>query len=349
MNKEQKVRHLKVAVAVLNYNGKHHLKRCFETLMKQSYTNYDVYMIDNGSSDGSIDYVRENFPWVKILALKRNYGFAEAYNKAVKILDNYEYIAFLNNDVEVDENWLLELIKTFLNDKNKNIVAVGSKILLYDQRNVINHAGGKITIIGAGIDIGLFEEDKNITSSPIETGFTCGGAMCVRRDLFLKLGGFDPDYFIFFEDVDFCWRAWLLGYKVLHVPTSIVYHKYGGTVGRRLSFERLRLTQRNRLMTMLKNVEISMLWEAILISFLYDFFRMIDFLKCKRLKEVFIISSAYWWIIKNIRKILKKRKIVQRQRVISTKYLCARGLIASLSEGLIEYKKARKELYDQRK
>lgn len=328
----------KIAVLVLNFNGKRHLENCFNSLRNQSYPRYDVYIVDNASSDGSIDYVRLNFPFVKVIAFDRNYGFAEAYSKAIQAV-YYEYIALLNNDTRVDFDWLRELVKAIRSDDK--IVASGSKILLDQDEKKLNHAGGKLTPLGGGFDIGLFEEDSELYSHMRYVGCVCGAAMLIKRDAFLRIGGFDPHFFAYFEDVDFCWRAWLYGLKILYVPSSIVYHRFGGTWGSRTSAKRMFLGERNRLLTAFKNLNRSNLVKALAILIFFNAVRLVSLLRNRRYKSALSILAGDRWIIQNLGSVLHKRRIVQSRRVVSDDFLIKRDLIASLWEGFSEFQRLR--------
>jgi len=328
----------KVAVLVLNFNGKRHLENCFSSLKSQSYPRYDVYLVDNASSDDSIDYVRRNLPFVKVIALEKNYGFAEAYNKAIQSVD-FEYVALLNNDTSVHYDWLMELVKAILHDDR--IVACGSKILFDRDTSKVNHAGGKLTPLGGGFDIGLFEKDSELYSRMRYVGCVCGAAMLIRTKVFLIIGGFDSDFFAYFEDVDFCWRAWLYGLKILYVPSSVVYHKFGGTWGSKISPKRMFLGERNRLLTAFKNLNGSNLAKALATSIFFNAARVISLLRTRRYKSALSILAGDQWIAQNLGILLRKRRIVQSRRIVSDELLMKRDLIASLLEGFAEFQRLR--------
>jgi hypothetical protein len=318
-----------VAVLVINYNGKHYLRECLESLKNQTYSGYDMYVVDNGSTDGSIEYVKEHFPWAKAIAFRENLGFAKAYNEAIKMVDA-DLVGILNNDTRVDKRWLQELVNAML--KDESIAAVGSKILLYNDPQLLNHVGAKITPIGGGFDIGLYDKDCERFNVKKYVGAACGAAMLVRKDLFLKIKGFDEDFFAYFEDTDFCWRAWLYGFKVVYVPTAVVYHILGGSWGPRNNPNRLFLGQRNRLISMMKNLELKNLCEAILISLNYDVLRSLILIARRNARGFFALVKANFWVIINLRKIMMKRRIVQSHRKIPDRYLKEKSLMATLKE-----------------
>lgn len=323
-----------VAVLVINYNGKHFLKACLESLEKQVYKNYQVYIVDNASTDGSIEYVKQHFPWVKTIVFSENLGFAKAYNEATRMI-NADYAVFLNNDTKVDANWLSELVKGAL--KDESVVAVGSKILFYAQPGILQHAGAQLALTGGGIDMGQYEPDDGKYDKRRFVGAVCGAAMLVRKDKFLSLGGFDDDFFAYFEDTDFCWRAWLHGYKVIYVPTSVVYHKFGGSWGPLESPRRIFLAQKNQAMSIIKNFELKNLVQGLILLLAYSGVKALVFLRHKSYRSVFAMISASHWILQNLRKMVYKRFVVQNSRVLSDKFLIDKGLIIGLKESILEF------------
>ena len=327
----------KVSVVVLNYNGRLHLKECFESLMEQTYPDYEVIMVDNASTDGSVEYVRENFPQIKILELEKNYGFARGNNEGAWVAEG-EYIAFLNNDTRTEKDWLAELVKPMKSDPS--VAICGSKMMLFDRRDIINHVGGEITIIGAGVDTGLLKEDSREFNVQKYVGFACGGATLVRKSIFEQLGGFDTDYFIYFEDVDLGWRAWLYGYKVVYVPTSVVYHKFGGTVDKAIDasgYMRAFLCQKNRLANLIKNCEMSNVFKGLVVSLFYDIWRIGSFAYLRDRYGIAAVLKGYWAWITNLPGLIKKRRVIQAERKVSDRYMKEMGLIMPLSAGIKEY------------
>ena len=238
-----------VSLLILNWNGREHLGPVLSSIAMLDYPadRLEVVVADNASSDGSVAYVRDNFPAVRLLELDRNYGFAEGNNRAAAAAGN-RWLAFLNNDMRVEPDWLTKLVEPVL--AKPDLAAVSSKILNWD--------GTAIDFIGAGINFqGFgFQVDHGKKSSKSDTPrrllSPCGGAMLVRRELFLKVGGFDPDYFGFYEDTDLGWRLNLLGHDVWYTPDAVCYHRGHGTFDK-VNAERTRLLyERNSLFTMYK-------------------------------------------------------------------------------------------------
>jgi hypothetical protein len=327
-----------VAVAILNYNGKHYLGDCLSSLEKQSYPNFEVFVIDNASTDYSVDWVKQHFPSVKIISFDENLGFSKAYNKAVKMLD-FEYIVFLNNDTQVTHNWLSELIKPML--RNESIGVCGSKILLLEKKEKIAHAGGKLTFIGSGLDIDLFKPECESKTSAQFVGFMCGASMLVRKSTFVdvRIDGFDQDYFSYHEDVDLCWRMWLNGYKVAYVPTSRLYHKGGGSWGSRTSFNRIFQSDKNRLINVAKNFSPQFLLISFPFSSLFSGFQIMNFLKKRNIPAMKAILKAQSHFFHTIRATIYKRRKIQSYRVRGDCNLMNLGLIANVLESFREYKR----------
>jgi GT2 family glycosyltransferase len=328
------------AVLILNYNGKAHLDACLQSVLAQTGPQDQVYLVDNGSTDGSIEYVREHYPTVTPILFQRNLGFAEAYNRAVRIVEE-ELVVFLNNDVEVEEGWLSGL-KSGLEGSTGQVAACGSKILFYNSRGLVNHAGGKLTRIGGGIDVGFMK--PNIEEGYHErcVGCVSGASMIVPRSVFLSLGGFDPDFFAYFEDVDYCWRAWLVGFRVLYVPSSIMYHKFSATMGPLLTPERVFLGERNRLQTMLENLELHNVVAAVVVSSAYLVFRLAAFLTQRRLRVALAILRGNWWVLRHFPGIILKRRRVQRSRQLRDSYFVNHGLMTTYLEGFREFARLRR-------
>ena len=329
----------KVSVLVLNHNGIQHLEECLNSLKNQTYPHYEVVIVDNCSTDSSIEFIRTRFPWVRIIALDKNYGPAEGYNIAIGMVDS-EYVALLNNDTWVEPNWLSELVKAM--EQDDAIAVCGSKVMLYGQDGIINSAGEKITIVGAGYDIGLGERDSKPFNEPRYVGSVLAAAMLVRSKVFNELGGYDGYHFIFLEELDLCWRAWLYGYKVRYVPSSIVYHKFGATTGRRHTPFRVFHGVKNRLANMVKNLETKNVLKGAIVSLIYEAYRILTFARQGNFPAARAIWDGFYYFMRHIREILDKRKVIQRNRRITDAALYRLGLMASLAEAYQEYTRLEK-------
>jgi len=324
----------KVAVAVLTHNGKKYLKTCIESLLNQTYRDFDIFLIDNASIDGSSEYVKQNFPIVKVIRFKKNLGFAKAYNVAIKMI-NANYIVLLNDDTKTHPKWLEELVTAALEDERVGVL--GSLILFLDKPDIVQHAGGKITPIGTGIDIDFGRSLQAIDRRRRYVGFACGAAMLVKKDIFEKIGGFDNNYFTYSEDVDLCWRTWLYGYKVMFVSSSIIYHKFGGYWGGRFSPMKLYLSHLNNLRNIVKNFEFLNFIKGLLLNIIFGVMRIFLLVMSRRIYEAIYIIKAWITFIKDFKNIYIKRVRIQHRRKIHDDFFYRARLICSLPEGIKEF------------
>jgi GT2 family glycosyltransferase len=243
-----------VSVLVLNYNGKQHLKPCLDSLFHLDYPRerLEIVVADNGSRDGSQELLRREFPSVRLVEHGRNLGVSGGNNAASAAVDS-EYVAFLNNDTRVEPDWLSQMVKALAPDQG--LIAVGSKILRWDGRR-IDYVGPRLSFHGAAsqVDFGSPEVEKYRQVMPILA--PCGGSMLIERQTFLEVGGFDQDFFAYFEDIDLGWRLWVMGYQVALAPRAITYHRQHGSWGQRaMEIRRRVLYERNSLYSIIKNYE----------------------------------------------------------------------------------------------
>lgn len=241
-----------VSVVIVNYNGAKHIKECLDSLKKLKYPpeKIQIVVVDNASKDESVSLLKKNYPEVKLVLNKENLGFAKAVNQGVKAADG-SHVALLNNDMRVDRNWLIELVKPVVTDPE--LACTGSKVLDW-QGKKIDFVLGMMNFEGRGFQID-FEKTlrKGQHNKLKDMLFVNGGALLVDREVFLKVGGFDEDYFAFYEDVDFGWRLWIAGYRVRFIPTSVAYHRHHGTSSA-FGQEKLQLLyERNALFSIYKN------------------------------------------------------------------------------------------------
>jgi GT2 family glycosyltransferase len=255
----------KVIVVILNWNGRKYLEQFLPSLISTTYSNCETIVADNGSTDDSIEFVTANFPTVRIIKLKENFGFARGYNEALKQL-SADYFVLLNSDVEVQPGWIQPIVA--LMEKDKNIGVSQPKILMYADRKSFEYAGaagGWLDHLGYPFARGRIfdycEEDKGQYDSVEPIFWATGAAMCVRGDLYHQLNGLDEFFFAHQEEIDFCWRVQLAGYKIYACPASVVYHVGGGTLPKG-NATKVFLNFRNNLVMMAKNLPFSQsLWK----------------------------------------------------------------------------------------
>jgi len=330
------------AIAVVNYNGMRHLDRCLRSVGKQLGKTDKLFLVDNGSTDGSAKHVRKQHSYVEVISLRSNVGFAAACNRAVESASQ-DFVILLNNDIEVAPGWLASL-KHAARDHPNDVAAWGSALYMFENRRIINHVGGVFTPIGGGVDLGMGTIAVSSGKNPKPVAFVSGASMMVPREMFLNLGGFDDDYFVYFEDVDYCWRAWVLGYTVLHVPGSRVFHRLGGTIGRLWSPYRVYLGERNRLQTLLKNAAWPSILVGLIVSLAFTWLRLMFFFISGERQALTSMFHGQVWVLRSLRQIFVKRRRVQSRRVRSDFDLRRRGLVLPLASALREFVRLRKWL-----
>jgi GT2 family glycosyltransferase len=218
----------KVSVIIPNWNGRHHLDDCLTSLRNQTFDDHEVILVDNASSDESVDYVRAQFPEVKVIALAENKGFTGACNAGYTIARG-EYVALLNNDTEADRGWLAALVDAF--ERHQEVGSVTGKILLFDQRDHFHTAGDYYRLNGIPGNRGVWQQDCGQYDLEEYVFSACGAAAAYRRSMLEQIGFLDERFFFSCEDVDLGWRAHLAGWRVLYVPSAVVYHKLKATGG----------------------------------------------------------------------------------------------------------------------
>jgi len=243
----------RAAIVILNLNGRHHLQGCFESLAQLDYPKdrLELILVDNASNDGSIEEMRQQHASVRLFVNARNVGFAAGCNQGAREARDPGVLVFLNNDMRVEREWLRELVAPIVRHECS---ATTSKMMSWDGK-VLNSAAGAMNFHGLGIQVGMDEPDEERYSTPRRTLFPCGGAMAIDARVFRECGGFDEEFFAYYEDVDLGWRLWVQGHESHYVPSSICYHHHSAT-SKRLPLEMLRLIQvRNPILACFKNYD----------------------------------------------------------------------------------------------
>ncbi|HXF68931.1 MAG TPA: glycosyltransferase family 2 protein [Thermoflexus sp.] len=216
-----------ISVIIPNWNGAAHLPTCLEALRRQTYARREVLVVDNGSTDDSLQLLAR-YPEVRVLTLGRNRGFAGAVNEGIRAARG-EIIVLLNNDTEASPTWLEALAAAFERHPDAGLLA--SRIMLFDRRDVFHSAGDYYRVDGIPGNRGVWEKDVGQYDREEEVFSACGAAAAYRRELFDDIGLFDEDFFYSCEDVDLAWRAQIAGWNCWYVPTAVVYHKLSATGG----------------------------------------------------------------------------------------------------------------------
>jgi GT2 family glycosyltransferase len=240
-----------VYIVIINWNGKRHLAACLGSLRRLDYPNFKVLIVDNGSTDGSVEFLRVHFPEVEVVPVGRNLGFAEGNNVGMRLAlrKGARCLALLNNDTEIDRRWLSRLVQRA--KSSDSIGIVGSKMMMFRERRVLNSAGSSMNRCGFGWDEGIFTLDGPAWSKPRYCLCVTAGAMLVKREVLEQVGLFDPGYFAYYEDNDLCLRARNAGFKIAYEPGAIVFHKLSGTSGEASQWKTF-LMERSRYRLVLK-------------------------------------------------------------------------------------------------
>ena len=311
---------MKIAVVALNWNGKLWLEKFLPTLVKLSQE-ATVFVADNASTDDSVDFVKNNFPNVKIIINDTNGGYSKGYNDSLKQIDA-EYFVLINSDIEVTEGWLSPIID--LMDSDKKIAACQPKLLDYNNRNTFEYAGasgGFIDNLGYPFCRGRIfddlEQDNGQYNDAIEVFWATGACLFVRASHFNEIDGLDEDFFAHQEEIDLCWRLKNKGYKIMVQPKSVVYHVGGGTLNTGSPFK-THLNFRNNLFMLFKNLPTFSLFITIPTRLVLDGIAVLTFLnKEKGLQHVLAIAKAHFIFYFEIPKLMVKRqKIIQRSSLI---------------------------------
>ncbi len=297
-----------ISAVIVNYNGSEILNDCISTLLNQTRPPVEIIVVDNGSTDDSVRIVKEKFPEVNVQQCGVNLGYAEGNNIGAKVAQG-KFVVLVNNDAELDSH-CLENLSNILS-RETDLVAVQGKVLRRGQPFTIDSVGSYLTPTGFLYHIGYNKRDAFNNESYI---FSAKGVcMMIRRDWFHSLGGFDSDYFAYFEESDFCWRSWIAGYKVKFVPSSIAYHRVGYTSTK---FARGFIDYhsfKNRICSIIKNCESRSLL-FMLTSHLTLCILIIGGLalrnQSQRASGVF---RALVWNATNLRLTLRKRQFIQSE------------------------------------
>ena len=245
-----------VSVVIVNWNGKHLLGECLDSLRVQTFRNYEIILVDNGSQDGSAGFIQERYPDVTLVVLRQNRGFAGGNNAGIRCAAG-TYIALLNNDTSVDPSWLACLISEA--EENANSVGMwASKILSHDNPAIIDNVGLLLYPDGLGRGKGRLEVDVGQYDRAGEALFPIGCAALYRKAMLDEIGLFDEEFFAYADDVDLGLRARQAGWQCRYVPSAKVYHKYSASSSAHSPFKAF-LVERNRIWVMLKYYPLEMI------------------------------------------------------------------------------------------
>lgn len=307
---------MKVAVVILNWNGKKFLEKFLPSVFSNNSSYAEIIVADNASSDDSISFLKTNYPQLKIIQNADNGGFAKGYNDALKQVDA-EYYVLLNSDVEVTPNWIDSVIK--LMDTDKSIVACQPKIKAFDNKSFFEYAGaagGYIDKYGypfcRGRILDTLEEDKGQYNDVREIFWATGACLFVRAELYHKVSGFDEDFFAHMEEIDLCWRLKNLGYQIMYCPDSTVYHVGGGTLNK-TSPKKTYLNFRNNLILLCKNHPPQYFFLKLMWRMNLDGVAGVKFLLAGQFSHFVAVLKAHKSFYFTLSQTLKKRKVLKAQ------------------------------------
>ncbi|MBI5403112.1 MAG: glycosyltransferase family 2 protein [Ignavibacteriae bacterium] len=315
-----------ITVVIPTYNGLKHLETCFDSLRNQKFESFAekpevrVILVDNGSSDGSVEFVTKNYPEVEIIKLDKNYGFAKAVNEGIKYSlesGDTKRILLLNNDIECADNFLEEMLKGFTDDF---IGSVACKMMNFYNRDVFDDAGDFIKLIGSPYARGHGEKDTGQYDKPEFIFGACAGAAMYRSEIFGEIEFFDEDFFAYYEDVDFSFRIQIAGYKCFYNPKAICYHKRGATSGYTSGWQTM-LCERNLIAMRIKNYPLSLYIKLTPLFFIARLKRYCGFLRAGWYKVFFSAVSGYLKGLARVPSSVIKRRKVQKMKKVDNKYI----------------------------
>ena len=309
---------MRVAVVILNWNGKNFLEKFLPSLLVNSINEAEIIVADNASSDNSVDYLKSNFPTIRIIQHNKNFGFAQGYNLALAQVEA-DYYILLNSDIEVTPNWIQPVID--LMESDESIAACQPKIRSYTEPQKFEYAGGAGGFIDKygypfcrGRMFLSIEEDDGQYDDAIEIFWATGACMFVKATLFHKFGGLDEDFFAHMEEIDFCWRLKNEGYKIMYCPSSVVYHIGGGTLPK-ISWRKTYLNFRNNCILLYKNLPDNLLLEVFAKRLILDGIAAMKFLITAGFKDFFAVSKAHFSFYGSLGKTRQKRKKLKQGQV----------------------------------
>lgn len=325
----------KIAVIIVNWNGLKFLEDCLKSIYKQTYTNFEVYFIDNGSVDDSVDFVINNFSKVRVIKLEKNTGFAKGNNVGIQkaFMDQeIKYIFTLNNDTKIDKDCLFKLVSAI--EVSPELGMVAPKMKFFYEDNLLDSIGVLISLSGGGANRGYKEHDLGQYDLSTNIFGVCAGAALYRRtaleDVVYNNEFFDNSFFAYYEDLDLNWRLKLRKWNATACPEAIVYHIHSATGGHHTPFKSY-YVNRNRYFLIIKNLPFRYLVLAIILT-PYRYLKLLNSMFVKKsgtsyelkknsssIKPFLIVFKGFGSLFYNILPLLRKRYFIQRGRTVSLK------------------------------
>ena len=303
----------KIGIIIVTYNGSKYINSCLASVFDNGYAgDVAVFVVDNASYDNTVKLIKDNFPQVGIKKLEKNVGFAAGNNIGIKqaLGVGCDYIILLNQDTEVDANWLENIIKTAQEEKDAAIFQ--AMLVLASDKTKLNNLGNALHFLGFGF-VKNYQDDfsKYKYSRPLEIGYASGAAMLIKKEVLEKIGLLDEKFFMYMEDMDLSWRARMLRYKIILAPGAVVYHHYEFNKDKKNFFY---WNERNRWAVLLQNYS----WRTLIILAPALFAVEIAMLFYSLIGNWFAQKiKSYFWILKNLGKVIQTRRSVQLTRKVS--------------------------------
>ena len=324
----------RVTVVVPNWNGERFLNLCLTSLRRQSFEDFETILIDNGSTDASVDFTKRNFPEVRVISLGDNRGFSAAVNAGIRASEA-EYVTLLNNDTETDPGWLEALVRAAESHPEAGLFA--SKLVDFHDRRLLDGAGDALRRSGLPYRIGHRERDRGQFERETFVFSACAAAALYRRALFEEIGLFDEDFFSNCEDGDVSFRAQLAGYRCLYVPGAIVYHIGSASTGGKRSTTNTRLGTQNGVNLLVKNLPAALVWRSLPSLLAGQLSRLVvTSFFFGRLRAYLAGLAGAWRLLPRM---LEKRKEIQNRRRVSDEYV--RQLLRFSSRQALESRRRR--------
>lgn len=304
----------KTTIIIPNFNGRVFLMECLSSLRKQTLESFGSILVDNGSNDESVEFVRVNYPEVEVVELKENKGFAAAVNEGIKRMES-EYVVVLNNDTIQEANWLRNLVETA--DKHPEFSFFASKVLQMEDKSKIDSTGEVYTWWGMPYPRGRDEIDKGQYNKSTEIFGATGNGTLYRKSMLDKIGLFDEEFFAYYEDVDLSFRAQLAGFKCMFVPSAVIYHKMGATSDKMSNFS-LYHSLKNGYYLFLKNTPFPLIIVKFPKFFLGQLLRATSTIKKG---HPVVLLKAYFRVLVKLPHVFMERRKIMKTKSVSNKYI----------------------------
>lgn len=307
-----------VAIVILTWNGRKFLEQYLPSVVRLPYQPLDIYIADNASTDDTVDFVKANYPSIKIIAIPKNEGFAKGYNVALKqVVADYYFL--VNQDVELTPNCLEPMIEIM--ESNVMIAACQPKILAAWDKSRFEHAGaagGYIDAFGypfcRGRLFNIEEQDTGQYTDAREIFWASGAALLIRAELFNRFKGFDPDFFAHMEEIDLCWRIRNLGYKIYYCADSAIYHVGAGTLSK-MNPKKTFYNFRNNLLLLCKNHAPEYFYFKLFLRICLDGVAGLRFIVSGEFAHCIAVIKAHFSFYALFKQTLRKRNAIRGQIV----------------------------------